>query len=229
MGGRSGQKLKPPKPPDEYNFNDIEIENTISKEGQILGEKLFGTKDFIPELLKVSGVPFNYSGFILVSGDKNSVDVLINEDGIALNRSVYSDRVLYNNRIELENKKYSGLDIFSQQVQYARQHKIKRIETNASRYDDNEGGKSYIGYYVWLRYGYVPQQEARTLRKYKAKAQKFALDVDSVTSLMETEEGQRSWKAYGDQFDAEFDLATGSYSMDTLNNYRKSKGLPKIK
>ena len=82
---------------------------------------------------------------------------------------------------------------------------------------------------MWLRYGYTPQQEQRTLRNYKQKAQKNALDVNSVTSLMETQAGQQSWKAYGDGFDAEFDLATGSYSMDTLNKYRKSKGLPKIK
>lgn len=228
MGGRSGQKISPPNPPNSYDFDNIEIESNISIEGQKLGEKIFKTNEFIPELLKVAGVPFDFNGFILVAGDKYSLDVLINEDGFTLNRSVYSDKILYNKLVEVRNKNYNGLSIFSQQVEAARVHKLKRIETYASR-DDDESGNSYIGYYVWLRYGYTPQQEQRTLRNYKQKAQKNALDVNSVTSLMETQAGQQSWKAYGDGFDAEFDLATGSYSMDTLNKYRKSKGLPKIK
>jgi len=47
--------------------------------------------------------------------------------------------------------------------------------------------------------------------------------------LMKTEQGRKNWKYFGEGFHGTFDLSDNSYSMNTLNEYRKEKGLKTIK
>ena len=239
MGGRSGQKLKPPIPPKEYDFSKI----TLKFDG-VNAENL--SQSDTEKYMRVSGVPFDFKGTITIISSEVSDSVVILSASeslldadfntiqtLTLLRAFYQDNTISNlNFMITKNKgkdypyKYNGLNIFSQQVQEARKYGFKKITTSASGSKD-----SYTnGYYTWLRFGYKPDFAKDVLSDYKKNAGlSNALNVKNVTELMKTKEGQISWNKYGTHFIGEFDLSDNSYSMKTLNNYRKSKGLPKIK
>lgn len=230
MGGRSGQKISPPNPPSGYDFTKIEVDALTSGL----------TIDEVENYMKLSGLPYSFQGVVDVFSEYGDITLVSKDEeldskgeliqGIRMVRVFHPNKTIYNSSIRITNNtnkepKYSGLDVFSNQVKEAKKQGYKEITTTAA--GDNYSISN--GYYTWLRLGYKPDSNFDALERYKTNAGSYSVGVKKITDLMKTEQGRKNWKYFGEGFQGTFDLSDNSYSMNTLNEYRKEKGLKTIK
>ena len=120
--------------------------------------------------------------------------------------------------------KGTGTKIFTNQVAQFKKLGFQHLLVHAA------GSKSdpiYNGYYTWARLGYQFQDSNYTNNMIK-RAQDYSDDeqvksVKSLSQMMSFPAGRQFWKEHGFPFSGVFNLADGSSSMRTLEQYNEGK------
>lgn len=115
-----------------------------------------------------------------------------------------------------------GLKAFGQQVRDGFASGVRAIHTCAGK--GGKGGEKMNGYYTWARMGYDADLEG----DFRRKLPPALAGAKRVSDLMATPEGRKHWNDRGYMTSMTFDLSPGSKSIETHNEYLKSKGLPPI-
>jgi len=122
---------------------------------------------------------------------------------------------------EGENISGGGLNLLVRQIANLKnQNKIRKIEGEFLRRSNS------TGYYVYLRYGFVPDESAQS--NFRNLIDEFNNQypnnkVNKIEDFLKTETGRNFWREKGDDWDGYFDLSDNSYSMKTLGDYVENK------
>lgn len=217
------------------DFYDIPI-----ADDQLVVSNLRITKEEAQAYVEAAGIPKEYLGVIVIRDSEKATGAMSvfvsNEKSLIMQRLFKDNELIVNDYFQIIDKgRYSGTDILMAQVQGAKKHGFKQIETRAEgigkkypkpNYNAEELRKMN-GYYTWLRLGYVPTWDV-VAAHVKGKGEAIARakgwwGMTKITDIMKTPEGRTFWRDYGSGTNAVFDLTDGSYSMNTLNNYYNAK------
>jgi hypothetical protein len=215
MGGRSGQGVRSASV-GLRSFPDANILTTagLSPEEQ-------------RQYLNLTGVPSGFNGNINFYKKQNGdIDVRLTDSGFLMQRVISpSSGGIYNAYFEIDKgSKYDGrgFEIFNNQITSARQAGYRKISVSAA----GRKGSSYNGYYTWLRFGYLPDNNIshprlRSINEMlSAKGQpRFR----NMIEMMKTPNGRLLWKEYGTDWTGTFDLSPTSYSSRTLSAYVRAR------
>lgn len=222
MGGRSGQTARAPGGVPSYsaaisiNITDNTGANSISE----MDARRFAA---------AAGIPADFDGFIRVEkSTRGSVFVGVNDENITMQRVIDGDTI-ENAYFRITGAKYKGRgsEIFAAQINAARAQGFKTIRVNAAGDARSaRGNRGYNGYYTWLRFGYVPDnnrthpalQRINQILETRARRR-----FSSVTDLMKTADGRALWNESGSGFLGKFDLSPDSYSSKTLAAYIRER------
>jgi hypothetical protein len=177
--------------------------------------------------LNLTGIPSDFDGSIGFSKAANGkVTVRLSRIDFSMRREIDdSTGEIYNAFFKVETGgKYDGrgFEIFNNQITSARKAGFKKISVTAA----GEKGSDFNGYYTWLRFGYVPNNNkghfklAEINNRLAARGQQR---FDSLTEMMKTPNGRLLWKEYGAGWSGEFDLKSNSYSSRTLSAYVRAR------
>lgn len=163
---------------------------------------------------------------IMPDGSK-SLSVIVRGKGVALARTISPDSI-YNSSAEftVEHRMTgNGAAMVQAQVRAARKQGMKKIEMWAAGMGKSygESGKSANnGFYTWVRLGFdSPIAKISTFARAGIE-EKFP-EAKYLSDLMKTEAGREFWRENGASVSLTFDLADGSRSMTTLNEYVDAK------
>jgi hypothetical protein len=128
-----------------------------------------------------------------------------------------------NRFIEVKDQgKGIGTDVFSRQVEQARESGVAYIQAHAAS-GPGLGKTTYNGYYTWPRLGYDAPVSDLT-PKIQSEIGKQFPSAKSVLDIMGSKEGRDWWKANGEDLDnAKFDLRKGSRSIKVLEAYQRER------
>lgn len=146
---------------------------------------------------------------------------LVGNNDIKMTRQIYPDKKeIYNSYFKIFNKqKYSGLKIFKTQVDMAIKEGYKKIGVEAAGYN----GSSFNGYYTWLRFGYLPNDDSVTRFFVKRINNDLGTKFTKLEQINKSPEALVWWKLNGSKWYGEFDLTAGSYSRRQLSKYLRDK------
>lgn len=221
MGGRSGQGVRIPIPNLQQPSGAVDW--TIDSET--------GTNETgftAEELVSLTGLPDDFEGKVTIRYTPYGAKVIIRniDEGVTIEREIYpASKTVYNAYFSIdENGKYKGrsLEVFSNQVNSARQKGFENISVYAAGQGDGVSGAEgvYNGYNTWARYGYQPTSQTAALNRIEFKTgEKY----DSFDQMMRSKEGAESWRLHGRAFDGNFDLNPNSVSSKRLIDYQNSK------
>ena len=221
MGGRSGQSINIGQ-----NKQQSQIKNNYPNvQVNILGTRTNQFPNFtVNDYIALTGLPNDFDGEVNINFTVNGAGITVEgDDGkFFMGRGInINDKIIENAVFEIQDDskfKGQGAEIFNNQVQQAQKDGFLKIKTTAARDDE------YVGYYVWARLGYEPNNPQLGVSKFNEYAEKNGLGkVNSFKEIMATKVGQDYWKDKGDSFDGNFDLSKDSYSMKTITNYIKNK------
>lgn len=116
-----------------------------------------------------------------------------------------------------------GSDVFSRQVEQARETGVSYIACHAAKANPSNPDKPHNGYYTWPRMGY--DQPVSAMGKQLAlRVQKQFPDAQNISDVMSTKEGRDWWKKNGKDLESmRFDLKPGSKSLRILEAYQQER------
>ena len=113
-------------------------------------------------------------------------------------------------------RKGAATDLFYDQVQEARKHRINRIRLLAHR-DDSAGD---VGYRVWPKLGF----NGAIPKELQSEVQAQFPGVKTLAGLLRSKQGRKWWDENGVPVQLEFDSRPNSRSMKRLRKYIKQRG-----
>lgn len=216
--GLNGEMFGPSPAPVRYlggSAGKAESKEAISR--------IFGREVPDQELASLTGAPTG-SAVSVRQGYGGSVELRVDHPDIqsavrTISRNGDGDLVMHN---DIFKTKVSGTgfgsEMVGRQMEQAAKLGIKKVETNAARWDAEDG---YVGYKVWPKFGYdgnIPFGPRNALRSSNLPAAQK--NATRVSELYKTKEGQAWWEKHGDSTDMTFDLTPGSYSRRTMAAYQ---------
>jgi hypothetical protein len=135
----------------------------------------------------------------------------------------HGKRYIENIFLEVKEKgKGFGSDLFSSQVENARDHGFSYITTHAGGNPGDKGGLN--GYYTWPMLGYDCSVDDiglddRSCAKKAAQIRAKFPDAKTVRDVVEAPEGREWWKANGAEFEGKFELGGDSRSYRAMQAY----------
>ena len=182
------------------------------------------------ELLESTGLPKDYAGEVWIKkigGGSYQVESIY--DDIDIKRTITPPDKVKNDFFFInKGSRFDGRggEIFENQVDTLSKKGYKQLAVNAGGVGPKINPSSEMnGYYTWLRMGYKPnaKDEQKIVDTFNSKNRENGVQVKSSAEMMSSKYGRDWWKDNGFEWDGTFDLTKGSYSMKTLENYRKAK------
>lgn len=167
------------------------------------------------------------------STELNQVNVTVLGPGYSMTRYFYQNKSVYVqieglNEVKCVNSYFAlsgplqgkglGTKVFASQVEALQKVGATKIYTHAA---GKFGDKDFNGYYTWPSLGYDCKLDLKR-RKDVPDAMRR---IKSVQELFSLPGGREWWKANGRPKDMEFDLRTGSKSLQVLEATLRRKGL----
>jgi hypothetical protein len=240
-------KSKFPKPElkkDRYKHNNFRTYRSLSlngkpppSEGGAKVIKAFSssgelTSDQISDMMGLPAISGKKPGYNVIVYDEDERGLSVEISGPHIRRMSRRLKIdedgkpyIYNDTIALDGDAPPGMGtrIFATQVSQAHAAGISKIKCEAFR---SESEPSWVGYKVWPRLGYDGQASFLTsvpddLQK-KMKDKGFKKPW-KVSHFLQVEGGREWWDENGNSFEAEFDLAEDSLSMQVLGAYLAAK------